>query len=98
MATINIALALGKNLILTPGVYNLNRPSWSPARTPSCSASGFATLEPAARQRGHAASLACPGVKLSGVIFDAGPVNSPVLLQVGTAAGRPAAASRLIRP
>ena len=25
-----------------------------------------------------------PGVKLSGVIFDAGPINSPVLLQVGT--------------
>ena len=25
-----------------------------------------------------------PGVKISGIIFDAGPVNSPVLLEVGT--------------
>jgi hypothetical protein len=25
-----------------------------------------------------------PGVKLSGLLFDAGTVNSPVLLQVGT--------------
>ena len=25
-----------------------------------------------------------PGVKLSGLLFDAGPPNSPVLLQVGT--------------
>ena len=28
-----------------------------------------------------------PGVKLSGMIFDAGPVNSPVLLQVGSQPG-----------
>jgi hypothetical protein len=32
-----------------------------------------------------------PGVKLSGLIFDAGPVNSPVLLQVGSPGDRPGA-------
>jgi hypothetical protein len=43
---------------------------------------GFATLIPA---NGIAAMRvpSVPGVKLSGMIFDAGPVNSPVLLQVG---------------
>ena len=37
-------------------------------------------------QRGNAALVVVPnnGVKLSGMIFDAGPVNSPVLLSVGT--------------
>src|SRR5260221_414714 len=34
-----------------------------------------------------------PGVKLSGLIFDAGPVNSPVLLQVGATGNRPAASA-----
>ena len=44
---------------------------------------GFPTLVP---QRGNAALVVVPnnGVKLSGMIFDAGPVNSPVLLSVGT--------------
>ena len=44
---------------------------------------GMATLVP---QRGNAAMVVAPndGVKLSGLIFDAGPVNSPVLLSVGT--------------
>ena len=46
---------------------------------------GFATLVP---QEGDAAMIVTPnsGVKLSGLIFDAGPVNSPVLLSVGTRA------------
>ncbi len=38
--TINQALAQGKHLLLTPGVYQLDRhPAGHPARTPSCSAS-----------------------------------------------------------
>ena len=43
---------------------------------------GFATLVP---QHGNAAMIvaANTGVKLSGLIVDAGPVNSPVLLSVG---------------
>jgi hypothetical protein len=44
---------------------------------------GFATLVP---QRGNPTMIVVPskGVKLSGLIIDAGPVNSPVLLSVGT--------------
>ena len=33
--TINTALALGRNLVLTPGIYDLTGPSWSGTRTPS---------------------------------------------------------------
>ena len=35
---ITAALALGKNLILTPGVYNLTSPSWSAVPAPWSSA------------------------------------------------------------
>src|SRR5262249_41400117 len=43
---------------------------------------GFATLVP---QSGRPAmeTKSVPGIKISGLIFDAGPVNSPALLQVG---------------
>jgi hypothetical protein len=46
---------------------------------------GFATLVP---QRGNAAlvALANTGVKISGLLIDGGPVNSPVLLSVGAPA------------
>jgi hypothetical protein len=53
---------------------------------------GLATLVP---QHGNAAMVVVPntGVKLSGMIIDAGPVNSPVLLSVGhpgpSSAGNP---------
>jgi len=80
---IDAALALGKNLILTPGVYNLNQPILVSRPDTVVLGLGFATLVP---QRGNAAMIAVAntGVKLSGLIFDAGPVNSPVLLSVGT--------------
>ena len=58
--------------------------SWSPGRTPWCSASASPPWCPS---HGNVAMLVAsvPGVKLSGMIFDAGPVNSPALLQVGFA-------------
>jgi hypothetical protein len=79
---IDAALALGKNLILTPGVYNLNQPILVSRPDTVVLGLGFATLVP---QRGNAAMVvaANTGVKLSGLIVDAGPVNSPVLLSVG---------------
>jgi hypothetical protein len=79
---INIALALGKNLILTPGVYNLNQPIVVSRPDTVVLGLGFATLVP---QHGNAAMIVAPndGVRLSGLIIDAGPVNSPVLLSVG---------------
>jgi hypothetical protein len=80
---INIALALGKDLILTPGVYDLDQPIVVSRPDTVVLGLSMATLVP---QRGNAAMVVAPnnGVKLSGMIIDAGPVNSPVLLSVGT--------------
>ncbi len=79
---ISAALALGKDLILLPGVYNLNEPIVVSRPDTVVLGLGLATLVP---QHGNAAMLVLPnrGVKLSGLIIDAGPVNSPVLLSVG---------------
>jgi len=79
---IDAALALGRDLILTPGVYHLNAPILVTRPGTIVLGLGFPTLVPS---HGTAAMqvLAPAGVKLSGMIFDAGPRNSPVLLQVG---------------
>jgi hypothetical protein len=79
---IDAALALGRNLILTPGVYDLKAPIVVSRANTIVLGLGFPTLVP---QNGTAAMqvLGVPGVKLSGMIFDAGPKNSAALLQVG---------------
>ncbi len=84
---INAALASGRNLILTPGVYDLSQPIEVSRPNTVVLGLGFPTLVP---QSGTAALQVgnVPGVKLSGMIFDAGPVNSPVLLQVGSNHGQ----------
>jgi hypothetical protein len=81
--TINAALALGRNLILTPGIYKLDQPIVVNRDNTVVLGLGFATLVP---QRGDAAVVVASnnGVKLSDLIVDAGPVNSPTLLTVGT--------------
>jgi hypothetical protein len=92
VAAIDVALATGKNLVLTPGVYNLSAPIVVTRPGTVVLGLGFATLVP---QKGNAALVVLPntGVKVSGLIVDAGPVNSPVLVSVGTpgnaAAGNP---------
>jgi hypothetical protein len=80
---IDVALALGKDLILTPGVYDYNQAIVVSRPDTVVLGLGLATLVP---QHGNAAMVALPndGVKLSGLIIDAGPVRSPVLLSVGT--------------
>jgi hypothetical protein len=84
VGAINAALAAGLNLILTPGVYALSQPIAVSKPGTIVLGLGFPTLVP---QHGLAAmQVSTPvGVKLSGMIFDAGPQNSPVLLQVGAA-------------
>ena len=79
---IDAALALGRDLILTPGVYDLDQPTVVSRSDTVVLGLGFATLVP---ERGNASMIVLPnnGVKLSGLIFDAGPTNSPVLLSVG---------------
>jgi hypothetical protein len=79
---INSALAQGQNLILTPGVYNLDRTIEIKRPDTVVLGLGFPTLVP---NNGIVAMEVAdvPGVKLNGLLFDAGPLNSPVLLQVG---------------
>jgi hypothetical protein len=79
---IDAALALGKNLILTPGVYNLNAPIVVLRPDTVVLGLGFPTLIP---QHGLIAmqTASVPGIKVSGIIFDAGPQSSPTLLDVG---------------
>ena len=85
-SVINAALARGQDLILTPGVYDLRQSIEVTRPDTVVLGLGFPTLVPA---NGivpmRVASV--PGVKLSGMIVAAGPVNSPVLLQVGTRPG-----------
>ncbi len=85
VAAINAALASGKNLILTPGVYNLNQSIQVTNPDTVVLGLGFPTLIP---QNGIVSmSVAnAQGIMLSGLIFDAGATNSPELLQVGSSA------------
>jgi len=82
-AKINLQLLLGKNLILTPGIYNLNQAIIVPYPDTVVLGLGMPTLIP---QNGNVSMsvLSSKGVLVSGIIFDAGPKNSPVLLEVGT--------------
>ncbi len=79
---INVALALGMNLILTPGVYHLDQSILVSRPDTVVLGLGFPTLIP---DRGNASMIVASskGVSLSGIIFDAGAKNSPALLQVG---------------
>jgi hypothetical protein len=80
--TINNALARGQNLIFTPGVYHVDRTIKVKRPDTVVLGLGFPTLVP---DHGFATMQVAdvPGVKLSGLLFDAGPESSPVLLQVG---------------
>jgi hypothetical protein len=83
VSLMNIALALGFNLILTPGIYHLDHTLVVSRPDTVVLGVGFPTLVPDNGQ--IAMSIGdVPGVKVSGVMFDAGPASSPVLLQVGT--------------
>ena len=82
VAAINGALA-GKNLVLTPGVYDLSAPIVVRRPEHGGPRPRLRHAGAAARQRGAAVALPNLGVKLSGLIVDAGPVNSPVLVSVG---------------
>jgi hypothetical protein len=81
--TINKALARGKNLIFTPGIYNVGRTIEVKRPDTIVLGMGLATIVP---QHSVVPMKVADvkGVEISDLIFDAGPVNSPVLLQVGT--------------
>jgi len=83
VASINAALASGRNLLLTPGVYQLAQPIRVTKAHTVVLGLGFPTLIPTA---GNAVLTVgdVAGANLSGLLIDAGPVNSPVLMQVGS--------------
>ena len=82
VSEINHALARGLDLIVTPGVYDLPQAIVINHPNTIVLGLGFATLIP---QNGNLAMRTAdvPGIKLSGLIFDAGPQNSPALVQLG---------------
>jgi len=85
LATINSWLATaGQNLILTPGIYQYSGSINVVNANTVVLGLGFADLVP---QSGTAALTVADvsGVQIAGLLIDAGPVNSPVLFQVGVA-------------
>ncbi|WP_083449506.1 RICIN domain-containing protein [Actinoplanes rectilineatus] len=83
-ATINAALAAGKNLLVTPGVYHLDQTLNVTRADTVILGLGLATFMPdGGVDAMHIADV--DGVKLAGVLFDAGTTTSNTLLQVGPA-------------
>jgi hypothetical protein len=81
-ATVNAQLAKGKNLLFTPGIYDLTETIRVTRANTIVLGLGFATLRPIS---GLAAMTVADvdGVDIAGLLFDAGAENSPVLLEVG---------------
>ena len=81
-ATLNAQLNSGKNLLLTPGIYELTEPLRVTRPDTIVMGLGFATLKPT---QGTAAMTTADaeGIILAGLLFDAGPQVSPALLEVG---------------
>jgi hypothetical protein len=80
--TINAQLARGKDLLLTPGVYDLTEPIRVTHPNTVVLGLGFATLHPT---HGNAAltTADADGIILAGLLIDAGEQLSPVLVQIG---------------
>ncbi|HEY0261070.1 MAG TPA: discoidin domain-containing protein [Lacisediminihabitans sp.] len=81
-ATLNAALDQGYNLFLTPGVYHLSETLRVTHANTVVLGIGFPTLIPDNGVNAMTVSDV-DGVRLAGMLFDAGTVNSPVLLTVG---------------
>jgi hypothetical protein len=85
--SMNAQLAKGKDLLLTPGIYELDAPVRVMRSNTVVLGLGFATLKPT---RGTPAMVtaAKDGIEIAGLLFDAGPAESPVLLEVGPAGSK----------
>jgi hypothetical protein len=81
--SINQALADGKHLLFTPGIYELNETLTITNPNTVILGLGLPTLIP---QNGEIAVAThdVPGIKLAGFMVDAGPELSPTLIQIGT--------------
>jgi hypothetical protein len=81
-ATINAALGQGLNLLFTPGVYHVNQTLNVTRANTVVLGLGYATVVP---DNGVTPMKVADvdGVKLAGLLFDAGTTRSPSLLEVG---------------
>jgi len=82
-ASINAQLAKGKDLLLTPGNYELDDAIRVTRPNTIVMGLGFATLKPTHGTPAMTTADA-DGIDIAGVLFDAGVEKSPVLLQVGS--------------
>jgi hypothetical protein len=86
VSAINAALARGLNLLLTPGVYNLDAPIKVKRADTVVLGLGMATLT--ANSGNLVLTTAdVPGIDIAGVTVDAGALNSPLLVQIGSKNG-----------
>lgn len=81
-STINEALASGKNLLFTPGIYELDAPIRVENPNTIVLGIGYATLRPTAGNLCMEVADA-KGIEIAGLLFDAGQENSTTLLRVG---------------
>jgi hypothetical protein len=82
--TINSQLARGKNLLLTPGIYDIGQSIDVKRANTVVLGLGMATLT--AVDGAVPLTVAdVPGVDIAGVTVDAGEVNSPALMRIGKA-------------
>ena len=81
-ASINAQLENGKDLLLTPGIYNLTDAIHVTRPDTVVLGMGFATLRPINGTPAMTTEDA-DGIIIAGLLFDAGPMQSPVLLQIG---------------
>ncbi|HZP07237.1 MAG TPA: coagulation factor 5/8 type domain-containing protein [Terracidiphilus sp.] len=85
--SMNAQLAKGKDLLLTPGIYELDAPIRVTRSNAVVLGLGFATLKPT---HGTPAMVTADkdGIEIAGLLFDAGPIESTVLLEVGPAGSK----------
>ena len=85
--SIDNALARGRNVLFTPGVYSIDRTLDVKRANTVVLGMGHATLT-SARGATPMQVADAPGIVVAGVTFDAGPMLSQVLLRVGKSSGK----------
>ncbi|MEW1588476.1 discoidin domain-containing protein [Micromonospora vinacea] len=81
-ATINAALAQGRHLLFTPGVHHVTEPIQVNRADTVVLGLGLATIQADNGAVGMRVADV-DGVKVAGIMFEAGTTNSPVLMEVG---------------
>lgn len=81
-ATINQQLAAGKDLIFVPGIHRVSEPIRITRANTVVLGLGLATI---LTENGSMAMFVADvdGVKIAGLLIDAGPTNSPLLMEIG---------------